>query len=53
MFAKDMEKDRSWVIIKAVGYLHLSHFLTFQLTECKSLGTCCVKHKYGPSTRFL
>lgn len=32
MLAKDMEKDRSWVITKAAGYLHLSRFLTFQLT---------------------
>ena len=24
MLAKDMEKDRSWMMIKAVGYLHLS-----------------------------
>lgn len=32
MLAEDTEKDRSWMVMKAAGYLHLSSFLTFQLT---------------------
>lgn len=53
ILAKDMEKDRSGLLIKVVEYrgiffIYLYWSLTFQLT----FSTCCDKPKYGSSTRF-